>query len=149
MKIRRILCFKRSNWLKSYVDFNTQKRKESSSEFDKSFFKLMINCIYGKSCESVRKRMNVKLINNRKTYMRCVNKRNFISQKIFNKNFVAVHCSKTVLTLNKPIYIGFYILELSKFLMYQFRYDYVLKTFGNVKLLFTDTDSLVYEIKKW
>ena len=109
----------------------------------------MINCIYGKSCESVRKRMNVKLINNRKTYMRCVNKRNFISQKIFNKNFVAVHCSKTVLTLNKPIYIGFYILELSKFLMYQFRYDYVLKTFGNVKLLFTDTDSLVYEIKKW
>ena len=149
MKIRRILCFKRSNWLKSYVDFNTQKRKESSSEFDKSFFKLMINCIYGKSCESVRKRMNVKLINNRKTYMRCVNKRNFISQKIFNKNFVAVHCSKTVLTLNKPIYIGFCILELSKFLMYQFRYDYVLKTFGNVKLLFTDTDSLVYEIKKW
>ena len=149
MKIRRILCFKRSNWLKSYVDFNTQKRKESSSEFDKSFFKLMINCIYGKSCESVRKRMNVKLINNRKTYMRCVNKRNFISQKIFNKNFVAVHCSKTVLTLNKPIYVGFCILELSKFLMYQFRYDYVLKTFGNVKLLFTDTDSLVYEIKKW
>ena len=149
MKIRRILCFKRSNWLKSYVDFNTQKRKESSSEFDKSFFKLMINCIYGKSCESVRKRMNVKLINNRKTYMRCVNKRNFISQKIFNKNFVAVHCSKTVLTLNKPIYIGFCILELSKFLMYQFRYDYVLKTFGNAKLLFTDTDSLVYEIKKW
>ena len=148
MKIRRILCFKRSNWLKSYADFNTQKRKESSSEFDKSFFKLMINCIYGKSCESVRKRMNVKLINNRKTYMRCVNKRNFISQKIFNKNFVAVHCSKTVLTLNKPIYIGFCILELSKFLMYQFRYDYVLKTFGNVKLLFTDTDSLVYEIKK-
>ena len=83
----------------------------------------------------------------KKTYLRCVNKPSFISQKIFDKNFVAVRCSKTVLTLNKPIYVGFSILELSKLLMYQFHYDYVLKTFNSVKLLFTDTDSLVYEIK--
>ena len=73
-------------------------------------------------------------------------KQSFISQKIFDKKFVTVHCSKTVLTLNKPIYVGFSILELSKLLMYQFHYDYVLKAF-NAKLLFTDTDSLVYEIK--
>ena len=91
--------------------------------------------------------MNVKLVNDKKTYQRCVNKPNFISQKRFDKNFVAVHCSKKVLTLNKPIYVGFCILELSKLLIYQFHYDYVLKTFGNAKLLFTDTDSLVYEIK--
>ena len=71
---------------------------------------------------------------------------NFIPKKIFDKNFVAVRCSKTVFTLNKPIYVGFSILELSKMLMYQFHYDYILKTF-NGKLLFTDTDSLVYEIK--
>ena len=58
-----------------------------------------------------------------------------------------VHCSKKVLTLSKPIYVGFCILELSKLLMYQFRHDFVLKTFNNAKLLFTDTDSLVYEIK--
>ena len=82
-----------------------------------------------------------------KTHQKCVNKPNFIPQKIFDKNFVAVHCLKTLLTLNKPIYVGFCILELSKLLMYQFHYDYVLKTFDNVKLLFTDTDSLVYEIK--
>ena len=62
------------------------------------------------------------------------------------KNFVAVHCSKKLLTLNKPIYVGFCILELSKLLMYQFHYDYVLKTL-DVKLLFTDKDSLVYEIR--
>ena len=66
--------------------------------------------------------------------------------KIFDKNFIAVHQIKTVLTLNKPIYVGFCILELSKLLMYQFHYDYVLKTFNIAKLLFTDTDSLVYEI---
>ena len=70
-----------------------------------------------------------------------------MSQKIFDKDFVAVHCSKFVLTLNKPIYVGFCILELSKLKMYQFHYNYVLKTFNNAKLLFTDTDSLVYEIK--
>ena len=83
----------------------------------------------------------------KKVYQRCVNKPNFISQKTFDKTFVAVHCSKTVLTLNKPIYISFSTLELSKLLIYQFHYDYVLKTFKDVKLLFTDTDSLVYEIK--
>ena len=107
----------------------------------------MVNCIYGKSIENIRNRMNVQLVNDKKVYQRCVNKPNFISQKIFDKNFVAFHCSKTVLTLDKPIYVGFIILELSKLLMYQFHYDYVLKTFNDVKLLFTDTDSLVYEIK--
>ena len=91
--------------------------------------------------------MNVKLINDKKVYQRCVNKPNFLSQKIFDKNFVAVYSSKIVLTLNKPIYVGFCILELSKLLMYQFYYNYVLKTFDNVRLLFTDTDSLVYGIK--
>ena len=70
-----------------------------------------------------------------------------MSQKIIDKNFVAVHCSKKVLILNKSIYVGFCILELSKLLMYQFHYDYVLKAFEDVKLLFTDTDSLVYEIR--
>ena len=70
-----------------------------------------------------------------------------MSQKVIDKNFVAVSCSKKVLALSKPIYIGFCILELSKLLMYQFHYDYVLKTFNDVKLLFTDTDSLVYDIR--
>ena len=80
--------------------------------------------------------------------MKIVNKPNFISQKIIDKkNLVAVHCRRKILNLNKPIYTGFCILELSKLLMYQFHYDYVLKTFDNVKSLFTNTDSLVYENK--
>ena len=82
----------------------------------------------------------------KKRYLKIVNKPDFISQKMIDKNFVAVHCKKKVLTLNKPIYIGFCILELSKLLMYRFHCDYVLKTF-DVNLLFTDTDSLVYEIR--
>ena len=85
------------------------------------------------------------LKNDSKEYLKCVSKPNFISQKIFDKNFIAVHQIKTVLTFNKPIYVGFCILELSKLLMYQFHYDYVLKTFKSAKLLFADTDSLVYQ----
>ena len=107
----------------------------------------MNNCIYGKSIENIRKRINVKLINDKRKYLKIVNKPSFVSQKIIDKNFITVHCKKKVLTLNKPIFVGFCILELSKLLMYQFYYDYVLKTFNDLKLLFTDTDSLVYEIR--
>ena len=140
VKVYRILEFKQSDWLKKFAEFNTKKRQESTDEFNKAFFKLPINCAYGKSMENIRKRINVKLINDNKEYLK------FISQKIFDKNFIAAHQIKTVLTLNKPIYVGFCILELSNLLMYKFHYDYVLNTF-NTKLLFTDTDSLVYEIK--
>ena len=147
VRVHRILSFKQSNWLKSYVDFNTKKRRESTDEFNKWLYKLLNNCVYGKSIENIRKRMNVKLVNDKKIYQRCVNKPNFVCSKILDKKFVAVHCSKKMLTLNKPIYVGFCILELSKLLMYQFHYNYVLKTFDHVKLLFTDTDGLVYEIK--
>ena len=109
--------------------------------------KLFNDCIYGKSIENQRKNNNVKLLNDKKKYQKIVNKPNFISQKIIEKNLVAVHCGKKILSLNKPIYVGFCILELSKLLMYQFRYDYALKTFDNVTLLFAVTDYLVYEIK--
>ena len=89
--------------------------------------------------ENISKRINAKLINDSK-------QAKFHITKIFDKNFIAVHQIKSDLTLNKPIYVGVCILELSKLLMYQFHYDYVLKTFKSAKLLFRDTDSLVYEI---
>ena len=146
VKIHKILSFKQRNRLKVFTDFNTDKRKGSNDEFSKNLYKLLHNGIYRKSIENIRKRINVKLVNDKRKYLKIVNKPNFISQKIIDKNFVAVHCSKKVLTLNKPIYFGFCVLELSKLLMYQFHYDYVLKKF-DVKLLFTDTDSLVYEIR--
>ena len=147
VKIHRTLSFKQSNCLRVFTDFNTEKRKESPDEFSKGLYKLLNNCICGKIMEKQRKRINVKLFNDKRKYQKIVSKPNFVSLKITDKNFVAFHCSKKVLTLNKPIYFGFCILELSKLLMYQFHYDYVLKTFNDVKLFFTDTDSLVYEIR--
>ena len=112
----------------------------------KIFFKLMNNSVFGKTLENLRKRICVELINNAKDYVRCVSRPSFVSQKIFSKNFVAVHRIKSVLTLNKPIYVRFSILELSKSLMYEFHYKYIKNKF-DAKLLFTDTDSLFYEIK--
>ena len=97
--------------------------------------------------DNLGERINFELINKSKDYARCVSKPNFISQKIFSKNFIAAHKIKPALTLNKPIYFGFSISDLSKLLMYKFHYDYVKNKF-DAKLLFTDTDSLVYEIKK-
>ena len=83
VRIHKILSFKQNNWLKNYVDFNTKKKQESTDEFSKGLYKLLNNCIYGKSIENQRKRINVKLINDRKVYQKCVNKPNFISQKNF------------------------------------------------------------------
>ena len=122
IKIHRVLKFKQSNWLEEYIQFNTEKKKQSTDEFHKAI-ELLMNCIYGKSMENIRKRISVELINNSKDYLRCVRKPNFISQKIFDKNFIADHQMKPVLTLNKPIYFGFSILELSKLLLYKLHYD--------------------------
>ena len=94
------------------------KRKGSNNELSKGLYKLLNDCIYGKSIENIRKRINVKFVNEKRKYQKIVNKPNFVPQKIIDKNFVAVHCSKKVLTLNKPIYVGFCILELPKLLMH-------------------------------
>ena len=99
-----------------------------------------------KKMENLRKRTSVKLINNCEDYVKCISKPGFISQKIFSEKFVAINKIKPVLILSKPIYVGFSILDLSKLLMYRFCYEYIKNKF-DAKLLFTDRDSLVYEIK--
>ena len=145
-KVYRILKFKQSDSLKKYIDFNTDKRKHAAKSFEKNYLKLMNNSVFGKTMENLRKRISVKLINNAKDYVKCITKPSFVSQKIFSKNFVAIHEIKAILTLNKPIYVGFSILDFSTLLMHEIHYKYIKSKF-DVKLLFTDTDSLVYEIK--
>ena len=141
-KIHRILKFKQSDWLKKHSNFNTDKRKNVVNSFEKDFFKLMNNSVFGKKTGNLRKRISVKLTNNSKDYVRCVSKPNLISQKSFSKNVGAIHQIKPVLILNKPIYVGFSILDLSKLLMDKFHHKF------SARLLFTDTGSLVYEIEK-
>ena len=120
--------------------------KIAANNFGRDFSKLMNNGVFGKTMKNLRKRISVKLVNNAKDYVRCISKTSFVSQKIFSKHFVAIHEIKRVLTLNKPIYVGFSILDSSKLLMYEFHYKYIKSKF-DAKFLFTDTESLAYEIK--
>ena len=106
----------------------------------------MINSVYGKTVENLRKRTNLRLINNAKDFLKYTSRPTYITHKIFGKDYAAIHEIKPVLMLNKPIYVGFTVLELSKWLMYDFHYNLIKNNF-NAELLFTDTDSLTYEIK--
>ena len=142
--VHRILKFKQSDWLKKYIDFNTNKRKNAGNSFEKYYFKQMNNSVYGKTMKNLKKRIKVRLVNNAKDNKNYVSKPSFVLHTIFNKNLVAVHEVKPVLTFDKPIYVGFSILDLSKYLMYEFQYKYIKRKY-NANFLFTDTDSLIYK----
>ena len=147
-KVHRVLEFNQSPWLKQYIQFNTLKRTQAKNSFEKDFFKLMNNSVFGKTMENIRKRVDVRLITDEKKLLKMVSKPTYVSSKIFNKDLVAVHKIKETLTLNRPSYVGMCILDLSKTLMYDFHYNYIKEKYGNkAKLLFTDTDSLTYEIE--
>ena len=106
----------------------------------------MINSVYDKTMENLQKRIYVRLVNNEKDILKYSSKPTHITHKVFGKNFVLIHEIKPVLTLKKTIYVGFTALELSQWLMYDFHYSFIKKHF-DAEFLFTDTDSLTYEIK--
>ena len=147
-KVHRVLMFNQSPWLKQYIDFNTQKRNNAKNSFEKDFLKLMNNSVFGKTMENIRKRVDVRLVTSKEKLSKLASKPTYVSSKIFNENLVAVHKIKETLTLNRPAYVGMCILNLSKTLMYDFHYNYIKRKYGDkAKLLFTDTDSLTYEIE--
>ena len=126
-KVHRVLEFDQSLWLKEYIDFNTRKRADAQNSFEKDFFKLMNNSVFGKTMENIRKRVDVRLITDEKKLLKMAAKPAYVSSKIFNENLVAVHKIKETLTLNRPAYLGMCILDLSKTLMYDFHYNYIKK----------------------
>ena len=139
-----MLEFDQSPWLKQNINFNTEKRKHAKNPFEEDFLN---NSVFGKTMENLRKRVDVRLVTNEKKLLKLTSKPTYVSSKIFNENLVAVHKIKEALTLNRPSYMGMCILYLSKTLMNDFHYNYIKKKYGDRdKLLFTDTDSLTYEI---
>ena len=113
-KTHRVLKFKQSNWMKKYIGFNTKITINTANSFEKDFLKLIINSVYGKTMENLLKRINDRLANNEKHFLKYTSRPTHITHKIFGKNYAAIHEIKPVLTLNKPIYVGFTVLELSK-----------------------------------
>ena len=140
IKIHRLLKFKQSDWMKNYIDINTEKRKNAVNDFDKDFFKLMINSVYGKTMENLRKRINVRLVSNARDFLKYNSRPTYITHKSFDEDYAAIHEIKPILMFNKPIYVGFTTLDLSKWKMYEFHYTILF----DAELLITDTDSLVY-----
>ena len=128
-KIHRVLEFDQSPWLGQYtcIDVNTKKRMNAKNAFEKDFFKLLNNSVFGKTMENIRKRVDVRLVTDKKL-SKLASKPTYVDHKIFHENLVAVHKIKETLTLDRPTYVGMCILDLSKTLMYDFHHNYINKT---------------------
>ena len=146
--VHRGTSFYQSSWMEPYIRKNTELRMKAANSFEKDFFKLMNNSVFGKTIENIRKRQNIELVDNRKKAAKLTSRPNFDRVTIFDKHLIAVHMKKTEVYFNKPVYVGQAILDLSKTLMFDFHYNYIKKKYKDkAELLFTDTDSLMYQIK--
>ena len=147
-KIHRSLRFKQKPWLKDFIDFNSEKRKNPKNDFDKQNYKLINYANFGETIKNERKRVDVKLLskwNGKGGVKSYIARPNFHSRSILDANLIAVQMARTQITSRKPIYVGLSILDISKTVVYRFHYEYMQKLFKDkINVLFTDTDSLVY-----
>ena len=127
---------------------NTELRKEAKNDFEKDFYKLMNNAVFGKTMENVRKHRDIKLVTTDKRRNQLASEPNYHTTKYFSENLMAVEIKKSKVKLYKPIYLGMSILDISKTLMYEFWYDYIKPKYQDkAKLCYMDTDSFVIHIK--
>ena len=147
-KIYKVLKFNQRAWLKEYVDMNAKLRMNAQNDFDKEFYKLMNNAVYGKTMENVRKHEIIKLVNDDNKRIKLVSEPNYHTTKWFSENLLAIEMKKTSVKMNKPIYLGLAILSLSKIKMYEYWYDDVKPKYGDrIRFYHMDTDSFIMYIK--
>ena len=147
-KVHRVIEFNQEAWLKKYIDMNIELRKKASNDFEKYFFKLMNNAVFGKTIENVRKHRDIKLVKTDHKRNKLVSEPNYHTMKLILENLSIIEMKKVKVKMNKPIYLGLSILQISKIIIYEFWYDYMKKKYGDmVKLCYMDTDSLIMNIK--
>ena len=147
-KIHRVIEFNQKEWLKPYIDMNTELRKAAKNDFEKDLFKLMNNSVFRKTMENIRKHRDIKLVTTEKKRSKLVSEPNYHTINLISEDLSIIEMKKTKVKMNKPIYLGLSILEVSKILMYEFWYDYLEPKYGNnVKLCYMDTDSFIMNIK--
>ena len=145
-KVHRVLKFEQEAWLEPYIKLNTTKRQQARNKFEEDLYKLLNNCAYGKTCESKRKRMLVRIVRDYHAALREISAFEFKSYKIFGENLAAFTSNPTKIYWDVPTIVGASVLELAKFHMYKFHYD-IMKPNFECQLLYSDTDSLLYQVK--
>ena len=146
--IHRVIEFNQKAWLKQYIDMNTELRKVADNDFEKYFYKLMNNAVFGKTMENIRKHREIKLITTDKKRSKLVSEPNYHTINLISGDLSITEMKKTKVKMNKLIYLGLSILEINKILMYEFWYDYMKPKYNNnVKLCYMDTDSFIMDIK--
>ena len=147
-KVHRIIEFDQEAWLKPYIDMNTDLRKQAKNDFEKDFFKLMNNSVFGKTMENLRNHTDIKIVITDKRRSILASEPNYHSTKYISKDLLIMEMKKTEVKMSKPIYLGQAILDLSKTLIYEFWYDYIKPKYGDkARLCYMDTDSFVMNIK--
>ena len=146
-KMHKVISFNQSAWLRPYIDMNTELRTNASNGFEKDYYKLKNNSVYGKTKENIRKNRHIYLDSNNKKYGKLVSEPNYYSAKYICKKLLVTEMKKRKIYMNKPVYLGQAILELSKVLMYKFWYEYIKPKYSsNVNLCYMDTDSFIMQV---
>ena len=146
--MHKVIQFNQKAWLKPYIDMNTKLRKEAKNDFEKDFFKLMNNAVFGKTMENVRKHRDIKLVTTDKRRNQLASEPNYHTTKYFSENLLAIEMKKIKVKMNKPVYLGMPILNISKILVYEFWYDYINPKYQNsAKLYYMVTDSFIIHVK--
>ena len=146
-KIHFVIQFSQSTWNKSFIDLCMNERIKSTSPFEKDFWKLICNAVYGKWLENVRNHVKSEIITSSKKFDKRIQSNTFKKSTALNDNgLVLVERSHPTITLNKPIYVGIAILQLSKYVMYDFFYNVLRKKYPDASLLYTDTDSFIHQV---
>ena len=147
-KVHGVIQFNQKDWLKQYIDLNAKLRKEAKNDSEKDFFKLMNNSVFGKTMENIRNHRDIKIVTTNKQRNKLASEPNYHTTKNISKNLLIIKMKKTEVKMNKPIYLGQAILDISKILMYEFWYDYIKPKYGDkARLCYMDTDSLIIYIE--